>query len=131
MQIVSHGKHNLMLGMDELLALVLVTHLDVTLLGPFLPNSAGGTKGRDSSSYTTPNNQPCALQCNALVLVLHLQCNNSVPLLYSRWSLGTTELREVATETDFYNNRGSSTWYVVNKEPRPDGVAQEVCVVGI
>lgn len=58
MQIVSHGKHNLMLGMDELLALVLVKHLHVTLLGLFLPHSAGGTRGRDDSSYITSNNQP-------------------------------------------------------------------------
>lgn len=76
MQIVSHGKHNLMLAMDELLALVLVTHMDVTLLGLLLPSSAGGTKGRDSSSTTTSDNPPCALQCNALLLLLHLECTD-------------------------------------------------------
>lgn len=91
MQIVSHGKHNLVLGMDELLALVLVTHLDVTLLGLFLPSSAGGTKGRafsSSSSSSTSTNQPQALQCNALLLGLHLEFSDS-SLLYPRWTLGT------------------------------------------
>ena len=56
-QIVSPVKYSLMLRMDELLASVLVTHLDVTLLGLFLPNSAGSVKGRDFSFYTTSNNE--------------------------------------------------------------------------
>lgn len=111
MQIVSHGKHNLVLGMVQLLALLLVTHLDVTLRGLVLPSSAGGTKGRDSSFYSPSNSQPYTLQCNPLVLVLL-----PAPLLYPRQSLGATEFREIATETDLYNNRGSSAWYVVNKE---------------
>lgn len=34
-------------------------------------------------------------------------------------------------KTGFYNNRGSFTWCVVNKEQRPNDVAQEVCVTGI
>lgn len=59
-QMVSPVKYSLMLGMDELLASVLVTHLDVTLLCLFLPNSAGGIKGRDFSFYTTSTNEPCS-----------------------------------------------------------------------
>lgn len=39
-----------------------------------------------------------ALRCNSLVLVLHPECNDSVPLLYPRQPLGTTEFREIATE---------------------------------
>lgn len=54
MQIISPVKHSLMLGMGELLASALVTHLDVTPLGLFLPSSAGVIKGR--GFYTT--NQP-------------------------------------------------------------------------
>lgn len=57
-QILSPVKYSLMLGTHELLASVLVTHLDVTLLGLFLPSSAGGVKGRDFSFYTTSTNQP-------------------------------------------------------------------------
>lgn len=114
-----------MLGMDELLALLLVIHLDVTLLGLFLPRSAGGTKGRDSSSYTTSNQQP-----HTLVLALHLECHDSSSALSQR-ATGTPEFREIATETDFYTNRGSSTWRAVNMEQCPDGVAQEVCVTGV
>lgn len=56
-QIVSPVKYSLLLGMDELLALVLVTHLDITLLGLFLPNSAGGIKGRDFSFCTASTNR--------------------------------------------------------------------------
>jgi len=57
-QIVSPVKYSLMLGMREHLASVLVTHLDITLLGLFLPNSAGGVKGIDFSFCTASTTRP-------------------------------------------------------------------------
>lgn len=103
-QIVSPVKYNLMLGMDELLASVLVTHLDVTLLGLFLPNSAGDIKGRDLSFYTTSTTHLRAPQSKFLVLVLHPECSGFSSACPGQ-SLGTREFREVTSETGCHCSR--------------------------
>lgn len=103
-QIVSPVKYNLMLGMDELLASVLVTHLDVTLLGLFLPNSAGDIKGRDLCFYTTSTTHLRAPQSKFLVLVLHPECSGFSSACPGQ-SLGTRELREVTSEAGCHCSR--------------------------
>lgn len=117
-QIVSSPvKYSLMLGMDELLASVLVTRLDVMLLGLFLPHSAGGVQGREFSCYTTSTNQPTliALQSNFQSPVLHLECSDSFLLSIpgSHWepeASGKSPQRQALTVIA----RRSFTWYVVH-----------------